>query len=148
MKKLFTMTLAVLLIFVLTACGADYSKHQFDFFGDNFRWDMTVEGAKEFIEQKQLVKSEIEIDRYDSFTTVQDDMYIFRFDGEGQIEFVKYDMGYDREMVRILQDWYGEYDEYDSSFDSYIWYGTMAGRNTVMTFYTVSGQCYLQFEPA
>jgi len=150
MKKAFSLLLALVLCLSLCACGKDYSKHQFDFLGDDFSWDMTEEEAYEYISKHQLIRNEIEKTRYDTWTTITDDMYVFRFDKKGKIDFVKYYMGSDTGMVSILKEWYGEYDKYESKLDKYIWYGTMSGRNVEMTFYTITSsidndQCWLQF---
>ena len=45
MKKFWALGLAVLVIVGLAGCGEDYSKHQFDYLGEDFHWDMTVEDA-------------------------------------------------------------------------------------------------------
>lgn len=146
MKKVFSFLLVLMLVFSLVGCGPDYSKHKIDFFDADFRWDMTPEEATEYIRSKQLYSKEIERDDYDTWCTITDGYYIFRFDSEGKMEFVKIDMGYDTGMVEILNQWYGHWDEYDAdAFDSYIWYGTMAGENIKMTFYSPE-RCYLQFE--
>ena len=146
MKKVISLLLTLVLCLSLCACGKDYSKHQFTFFGDDFSWDMTEEETYEYISENQLIKNEIEITRYDTWTIIKDDMYVFSFDKDGKIEYVKYDMGYDTGMVSILNEWYGDYDKYESEFDQYHWYGTMSGRNVKMTFYTVNSQCWLEFE--
>ena len=144
MKKRLSLILVLVLCLSLCACGKDYSKHQFTFFDNGFNWDMTEEEVCEYISENQLIANEIEISRYDSWTVIKDDMYVFSFDENGKIEYVKYDMGYAPNMVNTLNEWYGTYDEYESEFDQFIWYGTMAGRNVKMTFYTVS-QCWLEF---
>ena len=145
MKKVVLLILALVLSISLCACGKDYSKHHFTFFGNDFSWDMTEEEVHEYISENQLIKSEIEISRYDTWTIIKDDMYVFSFDEDGKIEYVKYDMGYDPNAVSTLNEWYGEYDKYESKFDQYIWYGTMSGENVKMTFYTVNSQCWLVF---
>ena len=63
MKKALSLLLALVLCLSLCACGKDYSKHQFTFFGDNFSWDMTEEETYEYRSKNQLIKNEIEISR-------------------------------------------------------------------------------------
>lgn len=148
MKKVLCFLLVFVLMSSLAGCGPDYSKHQIDFLEGGFRWDMTPEEATEYIRQQQLYTKEIECDEYDTYTIISDGFYIFRFDAEDKIEFVKVDMGYDTGMVNILCQWYGQWDEYNSgTFDSYIWYGTMNGENIVMTFYSPD-HSYLEFKLA
>lgn len=147
MKKMLSILLLLVLTFSLAGCGKDYSKHNITFFGNDFRWDMTPEEAMEYIRSEQLYSKEIECSDYDTWSTVSDGYYFFRFDAEDKIEFVKIDMGYDTGMVSILNEWYGQWDEYDAdAFNSYIWYGTMAGQNIKMTFYSPDSS-YLEFMP-
>ena len=150
MKKFFSLVLAVLMIAGLAGCSKDYSKHQFDYLGEDFHWDMTVEDAVKYIENQQTV-AEVgaEVNTYDTFTIVRDQYYVFEFDTKGKLEYIKCNMFGDRDKLRHFVDIYGEYDEYEDSYNAYIWYGTMAGRNTVMSFSTTADyDVWLEFKPA
>ena len=149
MKRFVVLVLAVLMIAVLAGCK-DYSKHQFDYLGEDFSWDMTVEDAVTYIEARQgQVKLGAKVSSYESHTTVSDRDYVFRFDETGKIEFVKCDMNGNRDRLRQIVELYGEYDEYDESYNAYRWYGTMAGRETQMSFTTTMNlDVWLEFEPA
>lgn len=150
MKKTLALLLAVVTLLSLCACGENYSKRRFDYWGDDVHWDMTEEEVQNYLKETQLTESEIEVDRYDTMTTIEDDKNIFRFDHNGKLDMMKSDMGYGSGMLNILQEWYGEYDDYKyaSNVDMacYTWYGTLAGQNTEMNFIVFDyGQCYLEF---
>ena len=88
-----TVALVLALIFValaLAACGEDYSKHQFTFLGDDFNWDMSLEEAKTYIKKHQPLVNDVRVSEYDTWSVIQDAFYVFRFDENGKIEFVKY----------------------------------------------------------
>ena len=150
MKKVLALVFAVLIFAGLTACGKDYSKHQFDYLGEDFSWDMTVEDAVKYIEARQIVvKTGAEVDDLENWTVGHDRDYVFSFDENGKVEYVKCNMYGNRDKMRHFVDLYGEYDEYEDSYNAYIWYGTMAGRNTVMSFSTTADyDVWLQFKPA
>jgi len=146
MKRAIALILIILLAVGITACGEDYTKHQFDELGEDFHWDMTVEDAVKYIDDRQIgVKTEIEVDEYDSFTSVVDRYYTFHFDKDGKLEFVKINLYGNENKFRLLKEKYGEYDKYEESYDGYLWYGTVDGRNTVMTYSKYAG-LWLEFE--
>ena len=150
MKIFFAIFMSILIIVGLSGCGKDYSKHQFDYLGDDFHWDMTVEDAVKFIENRQTVlQTGAEVTNYEIFTIVKDRTYVFSFDDKGKLEYIKVNMFGDRNKLRHFVDLYGEYDEYEGSINGYIWYGTIDGRNTVMSFSTYPNyDVWLEFKPA
>ena len=146
MRRVITLILIILMAVSITACGKDYSKRQFDELGEDFHWDMTVEDAYAYIDARQIgVKTEIEIDEFDTFTSVNDRYYTFSFDKDGKLEFVKINLYGNENKFRLLKEKYGEYDDYEESYDGYLWYGTMDGQNTVMV-YTKFAGWWLEFK--
>ena len=137
---------AVIAAIVFFATYKDYSRHSFDFFGKDFSWDMTKEEAAEYIESNAVQTwREIEIKDYE----VTDGMYSFDFNGDGQLQRVRYDMGGDPSVVNTCVEWFGEYDKYERSdsidYTGYTWYGMMDGEKTEVLLYIVDGSVYLHF---
>ena len=87
LKRGLSLLLAMAMCLSLCACGRDYSKHQFTFLGDDFSWDMTEEEVHEYISNNQLIKNEIEVTRYDNWTVIEDDMYVFSFSVSSSSEY-------------------------------------------------------------
>ena len=153
MKKIFCVVLVVLLALSLASCGSKYSSPSFDdFFGADFNWDMSVNDAVAYIESHQINTAEIDVNKGSSSTLVTDDYYIFRFDKNGKMEFVKLKIGLDDGFLQYLVSEYGKYDKKDFMGDDpddpfYTWYGTMAGKRTQMIYEidSVFDCCYIEF---
>ena len=104
MRRVITLILIILMAVSITACGKDYSKRQFDELGEDFHWDMTVEDAYAYIDARQIaVKTKIEVDEFDTFTSVNDRYYTFSFDKDGKLEFVKINLYGNENKFRLLK---------------------------------------------
>ena len=139
MKKTLSLLLAFILLFAviclsLAACGKDYGSRTFNFFGDSFHWDMTIEETENYIKENQINEADIEIDKHETNTIVSDGYYIFKFDTNGKMEFVKVVVGADEHLLDLMIEEYGDYDKKDEIGDDpfYSWYGTMNGEHTKM----------------
>ena len=81
-----------------------------------------------------MAEEDIDIDRFQSGSSVSDDYYIFRFDANGKMEFVKIRTEADALVLDLLIERYGNYDKEDHINDDplFYWYGTMDGKHTQM----------------
>lgn len=142
--KLVSLLLAAMLtLAILPGCSSEdsketvnYDKREIAFLPEDFSWEFNSYDAYSYIEKNQSVTEEISIETYTDYTMVSDSTYIFRFGAEGEMEFVKYKMPRDPNVLDRMISWYGDY---DTTFDvvediqkAYVWYGKMSGRNTEM----------------
>ena len=150
MKK--TLCIAFVIVFMLSFAGCKKnSGRTFDYFGDDFSWDMTPEQAKKFIESRQLIKKTVTIeDQYGIDTIVSDGDYVFRFNKNMNMDMAKHIVGGDPMLIETIKSWYGEPDEMkgEGTTAYYVWEGTMGGKKTELQFNptvkTTSGNPTLQ----
>ena len=149
MKRILSLITITLLTLSLVACGKNYKARTFDFFGDDFSWDMSIKDAKEYIEKHQINDSKIEIDEGKLYTIVSDNYYIFRFDTDEKMDFVKLKVGADDNILDMIIDEYGNYDGKGDIAGApyYYWYGTLSGEPTKLSLDTdsISDYYYIEF---
>lgn len=137
MKRILCFVLIFLMCLTLCACGKsspDFDSRTFDFFSDSFHWDMTVQEAEEYIKDNQIDEADIEISEYEDFSVISDGYYVFRFDTNDKMEFVKVRVDADEHILDTIIEEFGNYDKkYEFGDDPiYCWYGTMDGKNVQM----------------
>lgn len=146
MKKILCLVPIFLICQILCACGKsspDFNSRTFDFFSDSFHWDMTIQEAEDYIQNNQTKEDDVEIEDYVTRTIISDDYYIFGFDGNEKMEFVKVRLPRDERLLDTMIEEYGNCDLINESLELYTWYGTMNERNVEMTLDCSIGSNYL-----